>query len=61
MDKQIEIRSSVTIKPSPDCKPIKHRAIAGFSEAELIERHTIGEYNDEEEEGKKEKEEADSN
>ncbi len=59
MDNQIEIRSSVTIKASPDCKPIKHKAIAGFSDAQLIERHTIGEYNNEEEKGKEEKE-ADS-
>ena len=41
---KIEIESTLQVKASPDCKPIKHKAIAGLSEAELIERHTIGDY-----------------
>ena len=52
----IKIKSDLKVKASPDCKPIKHKAVAGLSEAELIERHTIGEYNkeDQEEEVKEE-------
>jgi len=52
--KKINIKSSMTVKASPDCKPIKHKATAGLSQAELIERYTIGEYDDKEEVEEKE-------
>lgn len=43
----IDIKSSIKTKASPDCKPIKFKAIAGVSNAELIERYTVGEYKEE--------------
>ena len=58
MDK-ITIKSSVTAKESPMLRSVKHKAVAGLSEAELIERHTIGELdtNREDEEDQKEQSE----
>jgi len=53
MDK-IEVKSDVVVKASPDCKPIIQKAVAGVSNAELIERYTIGEYREEEEEEEQE-------
>lgn len=52
MSDKIVIKSSITVKKSSDVKEIKHKATAGLSEAEAIERHTIGEY---EEDGDEEK------
>lgn len=46
--KVIDIDTSVIIKKSPDCREIAHKAIAGLSEAEAIERHTIGSYTNDE-------------
>jgi hypothetical protein len=54
MKNYIEVKSDLKVNASPGCKPIKHKAIAGLSEAQLLERHTIGEYD--EEEGCEEKE-----
>ena len=56
--RQIEIKSDLQVKASPDCKPIKHKAVAGLSEAELIERHTIGNYDKEEDQEEEVKEET---
>ncbi len=42
MKKEIVVQSSVTVKQSKDFKKITHKAVAGLSEAELIERNTIG-------------------
>ena len=39
---EIIIQSSVNAKQSKDFKKITHKAVAGLSEAELIERNTIG-------------------
>lgn len=47
---EIEVKSDITVKAGPDCKPIIHKAVAGISNAELIERYTIGEFEEEEEE-----------
>jgi hypothetical protein len=55
MDK-IEIKSSVTAKESPTLRAVKHKAVAGLSEADLIERHTIGEL-DTDEKNEKEQDE----
>jgi hypothetical protein len=49
MDK-IDIKSSIKVTASPDCKPIKFKATAGVSNAELIERYTVGEYQEDREE-----------
>ena len=45
--KIIDVKSSVIIKKSPECKKIIHKASAGLSEAEVIERHTIGNFGEE--------------
>lgn len=46
--KMIDVDTSIVIKKSPDCREIAHKAHAGLSEAEAIERHTIGSYIDDE-------------
>ena len=43
-NKELVVKSVLTAKKAPGLKTIQHKAIAGISEAELIERHTIGEY-----------------
>jgi len=43
-EKKIVVKSSVTVKKSPDLRKVQRKAVAGLSEAELIERNTIGEY-----------------
>lgn len=50
MSKEIVVKSSMTVKQSPGLKAIQYKAIAGVSEAELIERYTIGKFNEEDEE-----------
>jgi len=50
MDK-IEINSDIVAKAGPDCKPIIQKAVAGVSNAELIERYTIGEFQEEDDAG----------
>jgi hypothetical protein len=55
---KIDITSNIETKASPDCKPIKFKATAGVSNAELIERYTIGEHREDAEE--KEDEETSS-
>lgn len=53
----IIVESDVSVKKSPKLKKIAHKANAGLTEAEAIERHTIGEYDRkrDEEEGEQEK------
>ena len=52
MKNAITVKSILTAKKAPGLKTIQHKAIAGISDAELIERHTIGEYTkDKEEDG----------
>jgi hypothetical protein len=50
--KKIEVESSVISKKSPDFKKIEKKAVAGLSNVDLINKHTIGEYDkDEDEDG----------
>jgi len=44
--KEINIEASVVVKKSPDFKQIGHKATAGLSEAEAIERFTVGNIED---------------
>ncbi len=47
----VEIKADVKFKQSPDFNAeIKQKAIAGVSENDLIERHTIGQLKEEDEE-----------
>jgi len=48
--KAIDIESSVVVKKSPDFKQVGHKATAGLSEAEAIERFTVGNIEDDERE-----------
>jgi len=52
MNKKIILKSSISVKKSPGLKNIKYKAEAGLSEAEAIERNTIGKLgkNDEDDE-----------
>lgn len=47
--KVINVNSSVVIKQSPNLRQVTHKAKAGLSEEEAIERHTIGNFEKEEE------------
>jgi len=47
--KIINVNSSVVVKKSEDFKQISHKATAGMSEAEAIERFTVGNLEDTEE------------
>jgi hypothetical protein len=44
--KTINIEASVVVKKSQDFKQISHKANAGISEADAIERHTVGDFED---------------
>jgi len=44
MKKEIIVKSSIDAKQSKDFQKITHKAVAGLSEAELIERNTIGKH-----------------
>lgn len=57
MDKELVVESVLTAKEAPGLKTINHKAVAGISEAELIERHTIGEH-DEDREDKEDRDET---
>lgn len=46
MKEGLVVKSVLTAKEAPGLKTIQHKAIAGISETELIERHTIGEYDE---------------
>ena len=48
--KTINVQSSVVIKKSQDFKQVTHKATAGLSEADAIERFTIGNIEDDEKE-----------
>jgi len=45
--KTIVVKSSIVVKKSSELRKVKYKATAGLSEAEVIERHTIGEYEEE--------------
>lgn len=45
-NKAIDVKSSIVIKKSPSFKQVAHKATAGLSEEEAIERHTIGNFGD---------------
>lgn len=49
-DNVIDIQAELVIKKSPDCRQVAHKAKAGLSEAEAIERHTVGRFGDDDEE-----------
>ncbi len=49
-DKTIDVPTTLVVKKSPDCKVVAHKAKAGLSEAQAIERHTVGNFGDNEEE-----------
>ncbi len=46
--KTINVQSSVVVKKSQDFKQVSHKATAGISEAEAIERFTVGDFKDDE-------------
>lgn len=46
----VEFTTGITAKKSPDFVDIVHKAVAGISEKDLIERNTIGEVKDQEDE-----------
>ena len=48
MSEKIVINSSIEAKESPMLRSVKPKAVAGLSEAEIIERNTIGEIEEEE-------------
>jgi hypothetical protein len=48
MKDEIIVKSIVSAREAPGLKTIQHKAVAGISEAELIKRHTIGEYDKQE-------------
>lgn len=55
--KELVVKSVITAKEAPGLKKIQQKAIAGISEAELIKRHIIGEY-DKDDDDKAEGDEA---
>ena len=44
--KTINIKTSVVVKKSQGFKEVTHKANAGLSEAEAIERFTVGDFGD---------------
>jgi hypothetical protein len=46
-DKTINVKSSVVVKKSPDCRQVTHKVNASLTEEEAIERHIIGNFEDE--------------
>lgn len=42
-EERIILKAQMTVKASAEVKNIQERAVAGLTEEELIERHTIGE------------------
>ena len=47
--KVIDVHSSMVVKKSPNLREVTHKAKAGLSEEEAIERHTIGKLEKEQE------------
>ena len=41
-DERITLKANMTVKESVGIKNLQQRAVAGLTEEELIERHTIG-------------------
>lgn len=42
-EEKITLKAQMAVKESAEFKNLQHRAVAGLTEEELIERHTIGE------------------
>lgn len=42
----VEVRTEIVTKKSPGFREVAHKANAGISEAEALDKHTIGRYND---------------
>ena len=53
MSERILVKTHVLVKELPDCEKIQHKAVAGLTDEELIERNTIGELRDTESAGDK--------
>lgn len=45
----IEFESKITTKKSPECKDVKYKAKAGLSASQAIDKFTIAELDDEDE------------
>ena len=46
-EKKLVVKSDVTVRKSSDMRQVSRKAVAGLSEAELIERNSIGTYKEE--------------
>lgn len=46
--KIIDVQSEVVIKQSPNLRQVNHKANAGLSQEQAIERYTIGKFEEEE-------------
>lgn len=42
MSEKITVKAQMTVKESPELSKVQHKAVAGLSAEELIERNTIG-------------------
>lgn len=45
-DKIIDVKAEVVVKKSPDFRDVAHKATAGVSDIEAIERNTLGSFGD---------------
>lgn len=46
--KSISLTTEVVVKKAPECKEIKFKASANLTEEELLKKHTIGEFSNDE-------------
>lgn len=46
MSEKITVKAQMTIKESPELSRVQHKAVAGLTDEELIERNTIGKLNE---------------
>jgi hypothetical protein len=46
MKKEINVSCDVTVKKTSDVRKVKFKAVAGMSERELVQKHTIGEFDE---------------
>lgn len=53
----IEVKTGITAKQAPDFKDVTLKAVAGITEHDLVERHTIGKIKNEEDEDEEDKRE----
>lgn len=50
-EKKIVVKSTVTARKSSNFKQVVRKAVAGLSEAELIEKNSIGTYEEDDKDG----------